>query len=358
MSLMRKLAEASKVLSPSTPPPNHLQIRSIQSGSQDLIAHGVSHNFDTPVTGSCSSNTHYSNMPVTTDAKINVAQQPIRPPQIPRQPTHSHLPAETGARPSAPPAVPAAGPANGLALTSETLFSIAGAIATLDAVENKLVIIKTELHRLHHANLPVDTAKVMTAFRRLAEHTNKAVSAIDTQCANLMRDAKLEVRFSDLNNGARSPVGLQLTMISIEKLLETKIASLEAHGLNPDEVSYFVDTLIGVVSSNMHVLSSVLLTLCAARDYSEAMVKLLTQQGIITPEEVAATEKPQLLASTLDVMRFTSYLNNGNQNFSDDNVTVADLLQFVRKNRNKVIETRWSSLTSPRVIGSGLIRPV
>ena len=103
------------------------------------------------------------------------------------------------------------------ATQSETLFALAGSIATLDAVESKLIAIQSELHRIRSEQREVDLDKVVTAFKRLIYHTNNAVCALDMQCANLMRDAKLDIRFTDLDRMGQKSVGMQLTIISVEK---------------------------------------------------------------------------------------------------------------------------------------------
>ena len=224
-----------------------------------------------------------------------------------------------------------------LASTKETLLAIAGAISTLDAVESKLLIVQSELKRIRQAGLKVDLRKVIKAFGRLADHTNAAVTSLDIQCTNLLRDARLEIRISELDRAGQRSVGLELTMISVEKLLECKLSQSEQSDLDEAQVSDFVRELIQVVSSNIHVLSSILLTLCAKRDYTETMLTLLSREGIYTADEFAHGEEAPVRASKREAVDFDLSEDRAEENPEAQSAAVVqDILQSVRDNRHNV----------------------
>ena len=224
-----------------------------------------------------------------------------------------------------------------LASTKETLLAIAGAISTLDAVESKLHIMQSELRRIRQADLKVDMKKVFKAFGRLADHTNAAVTSLDIQCTNLLRDARLEIRISELDREGQRSVGLELTMISVEKLLECKLSQSEQENLDEIQVAHFIRELIQVVSSNIHVLSSILLTLCAKRDYTETMLTLLSREGIYTAEDFAHGDDTPIKATKREAVDFE--LNDKiteDDPQSESASVVQDILQTVRDNRHNV----------------------
>ena len=152
-----------------------------------------------------------------------------------------------------------------------------------------------------------------------------------------MRDAKLDIRFTDLDRSGHKSVGLQLTIISVEKLLDSKVASLTQQALNEHELSDFVDRMTYVVSSNIHVLSSILLTICAARDYTDAMMKLLANEGFVSPEEVSRHQEAEISSSTLDALSFGM---GSAAERTDDHCPAAivhEILQALRHNRHDMI---------------------
>ncbi|MGI9424373.1 MAG: hypothetical protein ACR2PA_14360 [Hyphomicrobiaceae bacterium] len=286
-----------------------------------------------------------SHRPIFSDAAVGPANF-----DAPREPSTQppELPPEYRAeRPIPVPQIEAQPPANDHivaqdeqdldATQSETLFALAGSIATLDAVESKLMAIQSELHRIRSEQREVDLDKVGTAFKRLIYHTNNAVCALDMQCANLMRDAKLDIRFTDLDRMGQKSVGMQLTIISVEKLLDSKVATMAHQVLSEHELSDFVDRMTHVVSSNIHVLSSILLTICAARDYTDAMMKLLANEGFVSPEEISSINEPEISSSTLDALSFGM---NGTADSEDEHrpaAIVHEILQALRQNRHDVI---------------------
>ena len=224
-----------------------------------------------------------------------------------------------------------------LASTKETLLALAGAISTLDAVESKLLIIESELRRIRLGGLKVDMSKVLKAFGRLADHTNAAVTSLDIQCTNLLRDARLEIRISELDREGQRSVGLELTMISVEKLLECKLSQSEEAGIDEIEVSHFVKELIQVVSSNIHVLSSILLTLCAKRDYTETMLTLLSREGIYTADDIAPDEAAPIRATRREAVDFDLSEDQADKSPQAQSASVVqDILQTVRDNRHNV----------------------
>ena len=223
-----------------------------------------------------------------------------------------------------------------MAPSRETLFAVAGAIATLDAIESKLLQLRSELARIEETCGEIDVDKAVIALERLGQHINAAVFTLDMQCANLMRDVKLKIKISDLDRAGQTSVGLELTIISVEKLLDCRLRDMANRGTNERELVGFIDRMVPVVSSNINVLSSVLLSLCAARDYAETMIGFLGSEGIIAPLENSEDESP-MAQSTLDALRFGCSTNVEHHDRDRSEEIVQHMFQSIRQNRPDII---------------------
>ena len=188
------------------------------------------------------------------------------------------------------------------------IFAVAGALTTLDSIESKLILIQTELDRIRNEGKQIDCEKVEIALRRITEYINTSISRIDDQCVNLLRDAKLEIRLAEIHNPDNASAGFELTMISPESFFKHKLARAAAEGLPEEEIAPFVNGLKAIVSTNIHILSSVLLVLFATRDYTQAVTKLASREGIIPQIEIdepAGAELPiEAGRATLDRLKF------------------------------------------------------
>lgn len=216
------------------------------------------------------------------------------------------------------------------------VHAVAGAVAMLDAVEHKMIAIKCELQRIREAGLVIDSDKVLLALQSLSDYVNQAISSVDDQCVNMLRDAKLEIRFAELEDRDDRPDGVKLTMISVERLLDYKIKSALAEGLVAEETPEFVDDICAIVSSNIQVLTSVMLALFASRDYTQAVTKLAARESIIP--SVKDESAPQLTSATIDRLQFESIDQRDGQSdqLQEGRASLAELLKGVRENRNGV----------------------
>ncbi|MFT5509412.1 MAG: hypothetical protein ACI89J_002495 [Hyphomicrobiaceae bacterium] len=214
------------------------------------------------------------------------------------------------------------------------VHAVAGAVAMLDAVEHKMIAIKCELQRIREAGLAIDSDKVLMALQSLSDYVNQAISSVDDQCVNMLRDAKLEIRFAELETQGEHPDGVKLTMISIERLLDYKIKSALTEGLVAEETPEFVDDICSIISSNIQVLTSVMLALFASRDYTQAVTKLAARESIIP----SITDQPvqQIASATIDRLQFDSLDQRDGQGdqLHEGRASLAELLKNVRENRN------------------------
>lgn len=219
----------------------------------------------------------------------------------------------------------------------QNIFAVAGALTTLDAIESKLLLIQSELNRIKSANKRIDCDKVEIALRRVTDYVNDAISRIDDQCVNLLRDAKMEIRFTELNSADAQTAGFELTMISPESFFQHKLARAAEHGLVEEEIPVFIDGLKSIVSTNIHILSSILLVLFATRDYTQAVTRLASREGIIPQIDV---DPPAIAngAATLDRLRFEQVDRGaaaGMENLRQGSASLTELLKKVRENRTE-----------------------
>lgn len=214
--------------------------------------------------------------------------------------------------------------------------AIAGAVAMLDAVEHKLIAIKSELQRIRSADLRIDGDKVLVALQALSDYVNQAVTSVDDQCVNLLRDAKLEIRFAETAHQSAQPDGgVALTMISIDALLNYKIKKAFEEGLVADETPEFVDDISRIVSSNIQILTAILLSLFASRDYTQAVVKFAERENILP--KVGHASRAQIESATIDRLQFDR-VDSGNldEELQAGRASLSELLKKVQDERGHI----------------------
>lgn len=220
------------------------------------------------------------------------------------------------------------------------IHAVAGAVAMLDAVEHKLIAIKCELQRIRDAKLLIDGDKVLIALQVLADYVNQAVTNVDDQCVNMLRDSKMEIKFAGLDAATGQPDGVALTMISIERLLDFKIKSALAEGLVAEETPEFVNDICAIVSSNIQILTSIMLALFASRDYTQAVTRLAARENIIPA--ISATANGQISSATIDRLQLQHLDQRGGANgehLQQGRASLTELLKNVRENRGEASTT-------------------
>lgn len=217
------------------------------------------------------------------------------------------------------------------------IHAIAGAVAMLDAVEHKMIAIKLELQRIRDANLLIDGNKVLAALEALSDYVNQAITSVDDQCVNMLRDAKLEIRFAAVDSEFAQPDGVALTMISLDRLLDYKIKAALTEGLIAEETPEFIDDICAIVSSNIQILTSVMLALFASRDYTQAVTKLAAREKIIPAIDRQACGT--LPHGTIDQLQFDDIdqqLDEKTDQFQQGRASLTELLKNVRENRGEL----------------------
>lgn len=217
------------------------------------------------------------------------------------------------------------------------IHAIAGAVAMLDAVEHKMIAIKLELQRIRDANLLIDGNKVLAALEALSDYVNQAITSVDDQCVNMLRDAKLEIRLAAVDSEFAQPDGVALTMISLDRLLDYKIKAALTEGLIAEETPEFIDDICAIVSSNIQILTSVMLALFASRDYTQAVTKLAAREKIIPAIDRQANGA--IPHATIDQLQFDDIdqqLDEKTEQFQQGRASLTELLKNVRENRGEL----------------------
>lgn len=217
------------------------------------------------------------------------------------------------------------------------IHAIAGAVAMLDAVEHKMIAIKLELQRIRDANLLIDGNKVLAALEALSDYVNQAITSVDDQCVNMLRDAKLEIRLAAVDSDCAQPDGVALTMISLDRLLDYKIKAALTEGLIAEETPEFIDDICAIVSSNIQILTSVMLALFASRDYTQAVTKLAAREKIIPAiDRHANGAVPHATIDQLQFDEIDQQLEEKADQFQQGRASLTELLKNVRENRGEL----------------------
>ncbi|MBI1385689.1 MAG: hypothetical protein GC150_12340 [Rhizobiales bacterium] len=163
------------------------------------------------------------------------------------------------------------------------VYLVAGAVASLDSLEIQIVRAKAELERLRLAGEPVDIDKVHLVVQQMVEHVANVVGDFENGDINLLRDARLQVRFvttKDLDRPVQD-YGLDLTLIALDNLAALHVRA----GRDPVKLERFLDGLHKIVHSNIHILSSLILALFASRDYTNEVTRLALDMGVLGQQE-------------------------------------------------------------------------
>lgn len=152
------------------------------------------------------------------------------------------------------------------------IYTIAAAVTALDAIESRLAEARGNIEDLIRRNQPIDYSKVERLLTRLAEHTNVAVASVDDQCVNLLRDSKIEIKLTEIDGNTPREVAIDLTLISLKTLIDHKLSQGPGH---PRDIIAMVDHVARVVSANVHILSSMMLSLIASRNYVDEVTELV-----------------------------------------------------------------------------------
>lgn len=168
----------------------------------------------------------------------------------------------------------------------DNIYALAAATAALDRVEGKLVQARSQIELLCSRGEEVDLGKVERTLIALAEHVNQSVQRADENYVNLLRDSRLQMQISEVGGKEHRSMQVDLTMISLEKLIAWK---LRDGPTDPEAWIDLIDTMSHVTLQNVQILSSLILTLFAARDYTTDVVQLVMSPNSDQPRPATAT---------------------------------------------------------------------
>lgn len=168
----------------------------------------------------------------------------------------------------------------------DNIYALAAATAALDRVEGKLVQARLQIELLCSRGEDVDLGKVERTLVALAEHVNQSVQRADENYVNLLRDSRLQMQISEVGGKEQRSMQVDLTMISLEKLIAWK---LRDGPTDPEAWIDLIDTMSHVVLQNVQILSSLILTLFAARDYTTDVVQLVMSPQNEPSQKTSAT---------------------------------------------------------------------
>ena len=168
----------------------------------------------------------------------------------------------------------------------DNIYALAAATAALDRVEGKLVQARSQIELLCSRGEDVDLGKVERTLIALAEHVNQSVQRADENYVNLLRDSRLQMQISEVGGKEHRSMQVDLTMISLEKLIAWK---LRDGPTDPEAWIDLIDTMSHVTLQNVQILSSLILTLFAARDYTTDVVQLVMSPNSDQPRPATAT---------------------------------------------------------------------
>ena len=159
----------------------------------------------------------------------------------------------------------------------DNIYMLAAATAALDRVEGKLFEARSQIDDLIRRGQPVDLVKVERTLLALADHINQSVRRADESYVNMLRDSRLQVRISEVGGQEERARQVDLTLISLDKLIAWKLRDGPSE---PEAWVVLIDQMSRVATQNVQILSSLILTLFAARDYTSEVVDL-----VMTPPE-------------------------------------------------------------------------
>jgi len=154
----------------------------------------------------------------------------------------------------------------------DNIYALAAATAALDRVEGKLYEARTQIDELCRRGEPVDLVKVERTLLALADHINQSVRRADENHVNMLRDSRLQIRISEVGGQETRAKQVDLTLISLDKLIAWKLRDGPSE---PQAWIELIDHMSRVTTQNVQILSSLILTLFAARDYTTEVVDLV-----------------------------------------------------------------------------------
>ena len=177
----------------------------------------------------------------------------------------------------------------------DRVYDLAGALTSLDGIELQLSRAREHLGALRAQGEPIDYHKVRNVLEEMASAVGAIVDEFDDGEFNLLGDARIRIAFSELGNDGTPSQDIDLNLISIEKLIRL------SRKLDPDpaEIDRFVELLGRTLDSNIQLLSGVMLTLFAARDYTNSVTELAVETGVAgrVPDSRPSVSSPNLGAS-------------------------------------------------------------
>lgn len=163
-----------------------------------------------------------------------------------------------------------------IAKIDRNIYAMASAVTSLDNIEAKLLEVKGHLEDLMQSGQPVDYDKVEDAIHYLAEQVNLTIQDLDDQCINLLRDSRIHISFAEIDGPESATIGVDLTLISLDKIMSYKVRQ---NGANLSNWIDFTENFASIVHSNVHIISSMMLTLFASRDYTNEVTKFAFPQA-------------------------------------------------------------------------------
>ena len=184
----------------------------------------------------------------------------------------------------------------------DNIYALASATAALDRVENKLSEARAQIERLCDRGEPVDLDKVERTLLALADHVNNSVRRADENYVNLLRDSRLQIRLAEVGGDEERAKQVDLTLISLDKLIAWKLRDGPD---DPQDWMDLIDQMSTVASRNVQILSSLILTLFAARDYTSDVVQLVmpAQQELNRPGSATAMAQDFVQSARSALMR-------------------------------------------------------
>jgi hypothetical protein len=182
-----------------------------------------------------------------------------------------------------------------------TICTLASAATALDRAEKSLTQARIQIADMSLRGEPVDLAKVERVLLALTEQVNQSIENADNECLNLLKDSRLQVRLAECGSGNNQPsMQVDLTLISLEKLMAHK---LRDEHRTAESMIGLIDAMCRVVLQNVNILSSLILTLLAARDYTKDVVGLVVADDPMALSGAAAMLRPRAISSSAETSR-------------------------------------------------------
>lgn len=190
-----------------------------------------------------------------------------------------------------------------IAKIDQNIYTIAAAVTALDNIECKLLQVKEHLEDLLNSGQPVDYDKIEDAIQYLAEQVNLTIEQLDEHCINLMRDSRISIHFSEIDGPDSAKAGIDLTLISLDKIMCYKVRK---NGASLTDWIEFTENFARIVHSNVHIISSLMLALFASRDYTNEVTKFAFPQTALSHGSAPSVPAVSRVANDFDRYAQTS----------------------------------------------------